>query len=694
MGESFAGSYGLEVRWTEEEVSWAHAMATPECHWRCRLSGHPKAQLFLSQVIRVEACSDCHLNPWPWVRYLSLAVWAHFGQLGALRLWNESYPVSLVGLQCPVHSSLQINSRSTCIIGNLAYALLCFLHLAGGNLLAAYIHLESAMDLAKFVGDGHAVSSACGDWGLSVTDLAWNYERHLVAGWHEQSPVPPAFWEKAPGTFFCPRPRQLEPQERTEGVELQRRQAFGPAWGSPTRCRVGACEEGEFIRSGLSRSIGGCQVACARTQGCQWFSYCPAHSGCPVGHRKSCTLHASCSRVGRKNGDWKGYRVCELVPPADGGPAAPSTVAPARVDQGARERAAQASSPPRQYTVQCLVLAVLPDEAHRIRSISETFARDCESLQVVTATLGDGGAAARLHGLPVVNLRHHAADVPLDPARYSKENRAEPADVNYANTIYKTIHAVLQAHSLHERDTSGDSLPDVTCRLDADTFFVPDNLRRVLACRGFDARKPWAIGHVMYVHKHSAPSVAFPFGGSGVCFSRGAVERLQELYERGGIRFTDEPGSWATGECLIGPGHWDDVTLAVCMRKAGIPISRWSTNCHGRELFWPLEFGDAQRVRMPQGPWRSALTTGHVRGGIGSKASYNFWRYRSLQFLTCENRRWLGKPFLVSFHNRRGNLSDATRMYASMGLGRHASGNRLRRWDGAVTAEACEDLIC
>merc|ERR1712159_56438 len=101
-------------------------------------------------------------------------------------------------------------------------------------------------------------------------------------------------------------------------------------------------------------------------------------------------------------------------------------------------------------------------------------------------------------------------------------------------------------------------LPDFACRLDADTLFIPNNLRRIVACRNFSTDIAFALGMNSYVHKFQSPGAVFPFGGAGVCLSKAAIRVYMDFYMTGGFHPATKVESWQSAKCGVGPGHWDD----------------------------------------------------------------------------------------------------------------------------------------
>lgn len=341
--------------------------------------------------------------------------------------------------------------------------------------------------------------------------------------------------------------------------------------------------------------------------------------------------------------------------------------------------------------IQCLVLTIFPQEVERMRMISETYAKHCDSLTFFISS--PFAPPSHFRGYRIINLRD-VFDISLDsqptdqPTASSKPT--EP------NTIEKMFAAFRFAGLFME-----GAMPDVVCRLDSDTLFLPPNLRRILACRNFSASELWAIGRENYGHKHEQPGRVFLNGGTGICLSREAVQLLSKEMELGRFVRTTSSGAWNSGECVVAPGHWDDVVLGACLARLGIPISRWGTDCEGRSLFWPDELqyafpGPGQiwpRRLPPKGSYfqpPSIELTRLTRSQQGDVANYHFWLYRVWQHLACDPDLWLA-DFPVSFHPYR-NGSVGRRHFAFFTKKFRSQEYVMRLWDGDYSQ--CASLMC
>ena len=204
---------------------------------------------------------------------------------------------------------------------------------------------------------------------------------------------------------------------------------------------------------------------------------------------------------------------------------------------------AQAETTQTKYNVQCLVLTIFPDEVERMSMVADTYAKHCDSLLFFTA----GDAPSHFRGYSVVNLRH-GFDISPD-----SNGPNEP------NTIFKTFAAFHFAGLAMANQTSLSSgRPHVICRLDSDTLFLPENLRRILSCRNFSPSDLWAIGRENYAHKHEQPGRVFLNGGTGICLSRATVKLLVQEMQLGNFAKSSSSSDWNTGDCVVAPGHWDD----------------------------------------------------------------------------------------------------------------------------------------
>lgn len=348
----------------------------------------------------------------------------------------------------------------------------------------------------------------------------------------------------------------------------------------------------------------------------------------------------------------------------------------------------------------CLVLSVLPSDEDRMSMVTDTYADYCQSLAFIVAS----DAPEAFRGYPVIDLRKYFNIAP-DPVAQgwsagasSSNNHTGERNMNVNfNTIEKTIYAFLLA-AIMSRDMSDK--PDIFCRLDSDTLFIPDNLRRIVVCRNFSFDEPWALGYANYAHKHQQPGRAFFNGGTGVCVSRGALEVLLEREVRGDIKKSHLQGDWNLGSCVSVPGHWDDVVFASCLAQFGVPFSRWGTDCFGRDLFWPHRLERAlpgpQQITPARVPPRvtyfhppKSLRRKDIEQDVGV-ANYHHWRYRVWQHVACNSSRWLG-DFPVSFHPyRNGTLARET--FKRLAFEEDIQGYGPRIWDGSLAQ--CYDLLC
>eukprot|EP00931_Biecheleriopsis_adriatica_P101515 TRINITY_DN76633_c0_g1_i1.p1 TRINITY_DN76633_c0_g1~~TRINITY_DN76633_c0_g1_i1.p1 ORF type:complete len:620 (-),score=83.86 TRINITY_DN76633_c0_g1_i1:58-1917(-) len=376
------------------------------------------------------------------------------------------------------------------------------------------------------------------------------------------------------------------------------------------------------------------------------------------------------------------------------------------------------STPGRAIKVWCLVLALYPQEQERMAMITETYADQCDILTFFVASK----AVSHFRGYAVVNLRHWfgiAADPPPGQSAPSTPN-----------TIEKTF-AALQYAAMAVRRRDSSQKPDVICRLDSDTLFLPHNLRRIMACRNFSAAAPWALGHENYAHKHQQPGHVFLNGGTGICLSRRALELLLVRMETNFLR-SSHAGDWSKGGCLTAPGHWDDVVLGACLASLNVPISRWGTDCLGRSLFWPdriqFAFPGPDQVRPRRLPPKGSffqppsvqprqpaiyedtddtikINAEPVQNTSAAEpfifthqrresevANYHFWLYRVWQHLACDERIWLAE-YPVGFHPYR-NRTEGKRAFRLFHRQEKMKGYAFRIWSGEVRDGGCDSILC
>lgn len=356
--------------------------------------------------------------------------------------------------------------------------------------------------------------------------------------------------------------------------------------------------------------------------------------------------------------------------------------------------------------------------------IVETYASQCDTLVFVTA----GDAPLHFRGYAVIDLRKRFP-IGQDP----KTGQQNPIP----NTIEKTFWTLLYAaKSLHQKAPA--DRPHVTCRLDSDTLFIPQNLRRILACRNFSTEEPWAIGFENYAHKHQQPGRVFLNGGTGICMSQGALGKLRANMEDGGHLTSESTDHWNVGACIMTPGHWDDVVLGACLAYLKVPISRWGTDCMGRSLFWPDKvqhaFVGPAQIRPPRLPPKASFfqpptvktpsmsgTSAAAAGGIieadsvgeiedgknhsnvakvvlhqqtrqTEVANYHFWLYRAWQHLACDPKIWLA-DYPVGFHPYR-NRTEGRKTFDLFARRAQFQGYTMKFWNGDISDGSCESLLC
>ena len=216
---------------------------------------------------------------------------------------------------------------------------------------------------------------------------------------------------------------------------------------------------------------------------------------------------------------------------------------------------------------------------------------------------------------------------------------------------------------------------DWFCRLDTDTYFVAENFRRFVRRAGLDPDGAHYLGARVFFHHLMHPAIVFNFGGAGVCLSRAVLHalaaRLFPLVQTMSEGVAAGPTS-STGECIVGPGHFDDIALAVCLREAGVLASEDTTDAWGREVFWPFELEAVATVQPPRLPSRVsvlAVPEGLVHSDPDTRNFY-FWRSRLQLVLPCidDVEFWLSE-FPITMHFWDKNPQQFLRFHAILRYG-------------------------
>ena len=175
------------------------------------------------------------------------------------------------------------------------------------------------------------------------------------------------------------------------------------------------------------------------------------------------------------------------------------------------------------------------------------------------------------------------------------------------------------------------------CRLERDTFFIPENFRLLVTSERLDASKPHYLGVRQFL---DLPRTGFVFndGGPGVCLSQAALSALHEVLLATPNELVEYPDFQS---CALATGHREDLMLAACLRQAQIfPFP--TTDILGREWF---SIRPLMAVSAHQPPHNSS-------GDTESPQAWNFWTGRGHLFLPCTQklRQWIVE-FGVSFNS-------------------------------------------
>lgn len=175
------------------------------------------------------------------------------------------------------------------------------------------------------------------------------------------------------------------------------------------------------------------------------------------------------------------------------------------------------------------------------------------------------------------------------------------------------------------------------CRLERDTFFIPENFRLLVTSERLDASKPHYLGVRQFL---DLPRTGFVFndGGPGVCLSQAALSALHEVLLATPNELVEYPDFQS---CALAKGHREDLMLAACLRQAQIfPFP--TTDILGREWF---SIRPLMAVSAHQPPHNSS-------GDTESPQAWNFWTGRGHLFLPCTQklRQWIVE-FGVSFNS-------------------------------------------
>ena len=334
-----------------------------------------------------------------------------------------------------------------------------------------------------------------------------------------------------------------------------------------------------------------------------------------------------------------------------------------------------------QPQISCLVPIVWPRQVPFLQAIVETFGQDCDELlffissKSVSQSELDNITANRSRWgrhMSIINLHLRYPIVPPDRDEFHRETGDRPRHDTF-NTIIKLLHMMRWAS---EQKHSGQWW---YCRLERDTFFIPENFRLLVASERLDAFEAHYLGVRQFL---DLPRTGFVFndGGPGICLSQAAVSALGEVLLAAPTAFVEHPDFQS---CVLAKGHREDLMLAACLRQAHIFPSPATTDALGREWF---SIRPLTAISTHQPPT-------YVSGA--DQPAWNFWTGRSHLFLKCiqYNGQWVVET-PVSFNSFKNtsmfheawtilNLKPFER-WKRIGFALHLSG--LRKRSAAWTA--------
>ena len=273
--------------------------------------------------------------------------------------------------------------------------------------------------------------------------------------------------------------------------------------------------------------------------------------------------------------------------------------------------------------VSCLVPIVWPRQLPFLEAIVETFGGDCDELcffissdSVLQIELDRMMSRSRVH-MSIINLHAWYPVVPPDRDEFHRETGDRPKHDTF-NTIIKLLHMLRWAA---ENKRSAAKEQWWYCRLERDTFFIPENFRFLVVSERLDASKPQYLGVRQFL---DLPRTGFVFndGGPGICLSQRALSDLGDLLQV--TPFVERPDFQ---KCAFAKGHREDLMLAACLRQIQISPSPVTTDAFGKEWFSirPLLAISAHRPPI--------YYRGRDSREMTDSQAWNFWTGRS-QFVS------------------------------------------------------------
>ena len=266
--------------------------------------------------------------------------------------------------------------------------------------------------------------------------------------------------------------------------------------------------------------------------------------------------------------------------------------------------------------ITCLVPIVWPCQEAFLHAIHDTFGQDCDELRFFVSASSIEGDLKRLpRTVSLVNLREDYPVVPPDDDAFHRETGHRPQHDSF-NTIIKLLHMLRW-----EAERANESEQHWFCRLERDTFFLPENFRLLVVNEGLDASEAHYLGAREFFDLPRT-GLVFNDGGPGICLSRRALLDLLPILRR--LKYVEQP-DFET--CALATGHREDLMLAVCLREAQIFPSAVTTDVSGREWFSIRPLFGIPSHRPP---------IQHPRfDGTRHQEAWNFWTGRSHLYLPC-----------------------------------------------------------
>eukprot|EP00933_Yihiella_yeosuensis_P004104 TRINITY_DN10808_c0_g1_i1.p1 TRINITY_DN10808_c0_g1~~TRINITY_DN10808_c0_g1_i1.p1 ORF type:complete len:341 (-),score=66.99 TRINITY_DN10808_c0_g1_i1:477-1442(-) len=272
-------------------------------------------------------------------------------------------------------------------------------------------------------------------------------------------------------------------------------------------------------------------------------------------------------------------------------------------------------------------------------AVLRTYGPDCDELRFFVAAAKDdfdGPGAGDDEDLMINLHESFAKDVLPDQDIFHREN-AKNAAPQSANTIVKLLHMMRWAAEHHLRRHNDKDEQWWFCRLERDTFFIPENFRYLVASAKLDANEAHYLGSREFLETPRF-GLVFNDGGPGVCLSSEALLRLRKVLLRAPRLAPEETPSFES--CQYAAGHREDLMLGACLREADVFASPATTDAFGREWFSIRPLRSIQYHRPPLIPQPEGIEGTEP---LGTEHSWNFWSGRSHIYLSCarSNRFWV-----------------------------------------------------